>query len=132
MTDFDVIEQAHREFETKFKPDMTKAIDEGAKVVLAKEMKIDVEGFEFWVTTKILPKHIRLVTASKTNYDQDNFNYDAIVEPMAQFMEEVCIDKKLTKEFWINYNNDTGFLPDIVEYIVSNADKYKPQIRSFR
>ena len=132
MTDFDVIEQAHREFETKFKPDMTKANSEGAKVVLAKEMRIDVEGFEFWVTTKILPKHIRLVTASKTNYDKDNFDYDAIVEPMAQFMAEVCIDKNLNKEFWINYNNDTGFLPDIVEYIVSNTDQYKPQIKSFR
>lgn len=132
MTDFDVIEQAHREFETKFKPDMAKANSEGAKVVLAKEMRIDVEGFEFWVTTKILPKHIRLVTECKSNYDADSLNYDKIVEPLAQFMSEVCIDKSLTKEFWIDYNNDTGFLVDIVEHIISNTDQYKPQIKSFR
>lgn len=126
------IAAAHAEFMTKFKPEEERKINEAKEVVSAKEMTIDVEGFVFKITTKILPGHIRLLTEAKSNYDETNPDYDKMMDPFARFMASICIDKTLDEKFWINYDNETGFLPDIVEYIIQKVDHYKPSIKSFR
>ena len=126
------IAAAHAEFMTKFKPEEERKINEAKDILTAREMTIDVEGFSFKVTTKILPKHIRLLSEAKSNYDESNPDYDKMMDPFARFMASICLDPQLDEAFWITYDNETGFLPDIVEYIIQKVDRYKPTIKSFR
>lgn len=133
MTDSqDKIAAAHAEFEQVFRPQEEKRTNEAKEAISSKEMNIDVEGFQFRITTKILPKHIRLLSEAKSNFDESNPDYDKLMDPFVRFMASICTDKSLDESFWAKYDEDTGFLPDIVEYIVKSVDHYKPSIKSFR
>lgn len=135
MVSEEEIARAHREFQTKFKPAEDKKTADELEAVLSTDMKIKVgegdEAFEFYVTTLIPPKLMRLITSS-TNMDTENFDYDSFIEPFAEFMEGVCLDKSMDKKFWIDYDYNTGYLPDIVSYIASHSERASPKIESFR
>ena len=130
MVSEEEVARAHREFQTQFKPHENKTISDGRSLVMSKEMKVKVDGFEFMVSTKILPRHMRLLSAAKV--DADDFDYDETMIPFAEFLADICIDKNYTKEWWLQYNEENGYLPQIVQYILKDCEVQSPNIETFR
>ena len=124
------VARAHREFQMEFKPKENKSISDGRNLVMSKEMKVRVDDFEFFVSTKILPRHLRLLSSAKVN--EDSFDYDETIVPFAEFLADICINKEYDKEWWIRYNEDNGYLPQIVQYIVKDCEIQSPKIETFR
>lgn len=120
-------EEAHASFKD-FKKKEEGEINEGRLAVSEDVIGIDVDGFRFEVTSKLTPHQIRI----GADYD-DNSSYTEVIAVYAKFMASVCIDPRMkSQEFWIEFDEETGCLPDVVKFVISNAERQAPVIKKFR
>lgn len=120
-------EEAHASFKD-FKKAEEKEINEGRLAVSEDILGIDVDGFQFEVTSKLTPYQIRI----GADYDEGS-TYAEVMSVYAKFMASVCIDPRMkTQEFWIEFDEETGCLPDVVKFVISNAERQAPVIKKFR
>lgn len=119
--------EAHASFKD-FKKSEEREINEGKSAVISDTLGIDIDGFQFEVTSRINPAQIRLVAT--VNPDD---TYSVIIESYAKFMAAVAThpDMKNT-EFWVHFDNETGCLPDVVSFIIDNTERSSPVIKKFR
>lgn len=120
-------EEAHASFRD-FKKSEDRGINEGKSAVISDTLGIDIDGFQFEVTSRINPAQIRLVAT--VNPDD---TYPVIIESYAKFMAAVAIHPDMKNaEFWIHFDNETGCLPDVVSFIIDNTERSSPVIKKFR
>lgn len=121
-------EEAHASFKD-FKKKEDAEINEGKERVLSKTIKIDVEGFQFEVTGKLTPAQVRLAA----DIDDDIISYSELASAYAQFMASVSVHPAMQcEDFWIEYDKETAYLPDIVTYVLKHAERVAPVIKQFR
>lgn len=121
-------EQAHATFRD-FKQKEDSEIVAGKSVVISDTLGIEVDGFRFEVSAKITPAQVRLAG----DVPDDPQSYSEIARVYAKFMASVAVHPDMkTPEFWIDYDNETGYLPDIVNYVLSNTERLSPVIKKFR
>lgn len=107
-----------------------KLADSGRKIVLAKTMNVEVEGFTFECYNKVLPRHTRAITGIKA--DSEEFSYDETQKIFAGVLSDLAVNPDFDEEFWIGYDEATGNLIQLVMYIYEQAMTSKPEIKSFR
>ena len=108
----------------------SKLADSGRKIVLAKTMNVEVDGFSFECYNKVLPRHTRAITG--INADSDGFNYDETQKIFAGVLADISVNPDFDTTFWIGYDEETGNLIQLVMYIYEQAMTSKPEIKSFR
>lgn len=120
-------EEAHASFRD-FKKNENMTVNEGKSAILAETIGIDVDGFQFEVVSKLTPQQVRLAADI-----EDAKTYNDIVKVFSEFMANVSVHPSMkSSAFWIDYDNETGYLPDIVNYILDNAERQAPVIKKFR
>lgn len=120
-------EEAHASFKD-FQRKEEHEINEGRLAVSEDVLGIDIDGFRFEVTSKLTPHQIRM----GADYNSDN-TYTEIIEVYAKFMASVSIDSRMkTPEFWIEFDEETGYLPDVVKFVITNTERQAPVIKKFR
>lgn len=121
-------EEAHASFKD-FMRSENKEIAEGKLAVLEDTMHIDVDGFQFEVVSKLTPKQVRIAA----DISDDVKSYTEIANVFAKFMADVSVHPSMkTPSFWLEYDNETGYLPDVVNYILDNSERQSPAIKKFR
>lgn len=121
-------EEAHASFKD-FMRSENKEIAEGKLAVLEDTMHIDVDGFQFEVVSKLTPKQVRIAA----DISDDVKSYSEIANVFARFMADVSVHPSMKNQsFWLEYDNETGYLPDIVNYILDNSERQSPTIKKFR
>ena len=104
-------------------------IAEGKLAVLEDTMHIDVHGFQFEVVSKLTPKQVRIAA----DISDDVKSYTEIANVFARFMADISIHPSMKNEsFWLEYDYETGYLPDVVNYILDNSERQSPAIKKFR
>lgn len=120
-------EEAHASFKDFMKSENAD-VNAGKLAVLDDVIRIDVDGFQFEVTAKLTPRQVRLAADI-----EDAKSYSEIVNVFAKFMSQIAIHPDMKSEqFWVDYDNETGYLPDVVNYILDNAERQSPVIKKFR
>lgn len=121
-------EEAHASFKD-FMRSENKEIAEGKLAVLEDTMHIDVDGFQFEVVSKLTPKQVRIAA----DISDDVKSYSEIANVFARFMADISVHPSMKNpSFWLEYDNETGYLPDIVNYILDNSERQSPAIKKFR
>ena len=121
-------EEAHASFKD-FMRSENHEIAEGKLAVLEDTMHIDVDGFQFEVVSKLTPKQVRIAA----DISDDVKSYTEIANVFAKFMADVSVHPSMKNpSFWLEYDNETGYLPDIVNYILDNSQRQSPVIKKFR
>lgn len=121
-------EEAHASFKDFMKSE-NKEIAEGKLAVLEDTMHIDVDGFQFEVVSKLTPKQVRIAA----DISDDVKSYSEIANVFAKFMADVSVHPSMKNpSFWLEYDNETGYLPDVVNYILDNSERQSPAIKKFR
>ena len=121
-------EEAHASFKD-FMRSENHEIAEGKLAVLEDTMHIDVDGFQFEVVSKLTPKQVRIAA----DISDDVKSYSEIANVFARFMADISVHPSMKNEsFWLEYDNETGYLPDIVNYILDNSERQSPAIKKFR
>lgn len=121
-------EEAHASFKD-FMRSENKEIAEGKLAVLEDTMHIDVDGFQFEVVSKLTPKQVRIAA----DISDDVKSYTEIANVFARFMADVSVHPSMKNpSFWLEYDNETGYLPDVVNYILDNSERQSPAIKKFR
>lgn len=121
-------EEAHASFKD-FMRSENKEIAEGKLAVLEDTMHIDVDGFQFEVVSKLTPKQVRIAA----DISDDVKSYTEIANVFARFMADIAVHPSMKNtSFWLEYDNETGYLPDIVNYILDNSQRQSPVIKKFR
>lgn len=121
-------EEAHASFKD-FMRSENKEIAEGKLAVLEDTMHIDVDGFQFEVVSKLTPKQVRIAA----DIGDDVKTYSEIANVFARFMADISVHPSMKNtSFWLEYDNETGYLPDIVNYILDNSQRQSPVIKKFR
>lgn len=121
-------EEAHASFKD-FMRSENKEIAEGKLAVLEDTMHIDVDGFQFEVVSKLTPKQVRIAA----DIGDDVKTYSEIANVFARFMADIAVHPSMKNpSFWLEYDNETGYLPDIVNYILDNSERQSPAIKKFR
>lgn len=121
-------EEAHASFKD-FMRSENKEIVEGKLAVLEDTMRIDVDGFQFEVVSKLTPKQVRIAA----DISDDVKSYTEIANVFARFMADISVHPSMKNtSFWLEYDNETGYLPDIVNYILDNSQRQSPVIKKFR
>lgn len=121
-------EEAHASFKD-FMRSENKEIAEGKLAVLEDTMHIDVDGFQFEVVSKLTPKQVRMAA----DIGDDVTSYSEIANAFSKFMASVAVHPSMkSQSFWLEYDNETGYLPDIVNYILDNSERQAPVIKKFR
>lgn len=121
-------EEAHASFKD-FMRSENKEIAEGKLAVLEDTMHIDVDGFQFEVVSKLTPKQVRIAA----DISDDVKSYNEIANVFARFMADVSVHPSMKNpSFWLEYDNETGYLPDVVNYILDNSERQSPAIKKFR
>lgn len=108
----------------------SKVAEVGRKIVLAKTINVEVEGFTFECYNKVLPRHTRAITGIKA--DSEEFSYDETQKIFADVLSDLSVNPDFDTEFWIGYDEETGNLIQLVMYIYEQAMTSKPEIKSFR
>lgn len=120
-------EEAHASFKDFMKSE-NKDINEGKLAVLEDTIYIDVDGFQFEVSSRLTPRQVRLAADI-----DDAKSYTDIVKVFADFMATVAVHPSMKDpSFWIEYDDETGYLPDVVHYILDNSERQAPAIKKFR
>lgn len=121
-------EEAHASFKD-FMRSENKEIAEGKLAVLEDTMHIDVDGFQFEVVSKLTPKQVRIAA----DISDDVKSYSEIANVFARFMADIAVHPSMkAPSFWLEYDNETGYLPDVVNYILDNSERQSPAIKKFR
>lgn len=121
-------EEAHASFKD-FMRSENKEIAEGKLAVLEDTMHIDVDGFQFEVVSKLTPKQVRIAA----DISDDVKSYAEIANVFARFMADISVHPSMKNpSFWLEYDNETGYLPDVVNYILDNSERQSPAIKKFR
>lgn len=120
-------EEAHASFKDFMKNEEME-INAGKSAVIAESFGIEVDNFRFEVISRITPAQIRLIA----NVDE-NSSYNELIHYYAKFMAEVSVhpDMKSVK-FWEDFDYETGYLPDVVGFIINNTERVGPVIKKFR
>lgn len=120
--------EAHASFKD-FKRTENADINEGKSAVLSDTIGIDIDGFQFEVVSKLTPHQVRLAADIGENVT----SYIEIAKVFATFMASVSVHPAMkNQEFWLEYDNETGYLPDVVNYILENSERQAPVIKKFR
>lgn len=121
-------EEAHASFKDFMKTE-NRSVAEGKLAVLEDTMHIDVDGFQFEVVSKLTPKQVRIAA----DISDDVKSYSEIANVFAKFMADVSVHPSMKNpSFWLEYDNETGYLPDVVNYILDNSERQSPAIKKFR
>lgn len=121
-------EEAHASFKD-FMRSENKEVSEGKLAVLEDTMRIDIDGFQFEVVSKLTPKQVRLAA----DISDDVKSYSEIAKVFAKFMASVSVHPSMKdSSFWLEYDDETGYLPDVVNYILDNSERQSPVIKKFR
>lgn len=121
-------EEAHASFKDFMKTE-NRCVAEGKLAVLEDTMHIDVDGFQFEVVSKLTPKQVRIAA----DISDDVKSYSEIANVFAKFMADVSVHPSMKNpSFWLEYDNETGYLPDVVNYILDNSERQSPAIKKFR
>lgn len=121
-------EEAHASFKD-FMRSENKEVSEGKLAVLEDTMRIDIDGFQFEVVSKLTPKQVRLAA----DISDDVKSYSEIAKVFAKFMASVSVHLSMKDpSFWLEYDDETGYLPDVVNYILDNSERQSPVIKKFR
>ena len=121
-------EEAHASFKDFMKSE-NKEVSEGKLAVLEDTLHVDVDGFQFEVVSKLTPKQVRLAADIGDNVT----SYSEIANVFAKFMASVSVHPSMKNpSFWLEYDDETGYLPDIVSYILDNSERQAPVIKKFR
>lgn len=119
--------EAHASFKD-FKKSEDREINEGRTAVIADTLGIEVDDFRFEVSARVTPAQIRLI--ANVNIDD---SYSSIITHYAKFMADVAVHPDMkTPEFWVDFDNETGCLPDVVSFIIENTERASPVIKKFR
>lgn len=120
-------EEAHASFKD-FKKSENAEINAGRSAVIAETLGIEIDGFRFEVTSRITPAQIRLIARI-----DENSSYNELIECYAMFMAEVSVHPDMkNQKFWEDFDYETGYLPDVVGFIISNTERVSPAIKKFR
>ena len=121
-------EDAHASFKD-FMRSENKDIAEGKLAVLEDTIHIDIDGFQFEVVSKLTPKQVRLAA----DIGDDVSSYSEIAKVFSKFMASVAVHPSMKDpSFWLEYDNETGYLPDVVNFILDNSERQSPIIKKFR
>ena len=121
-------EDAHASFKD-FMRSENKDIAEGKLAVLEDTIHIDIDGFQFEVVSKLTPKQVRLAA----DIGDDVSSYSEIAKVFSKFMASVAVHPSMKdSSFWLEYDDETGYLPDIVSFILDNSERQSPVIKKFR
>ena len=121
-------EEAHASFKDFMKTE-NKEVAEGKLAVLEETIHIDLDGFQFEVASKLTPKQVRLAA----DIDDDVSSYSEIADVFSKFMASVSVHPSMKNpSFWLEYDDETGYLPDIVNFILKNSERQSPAIKKFR
>lgn len=121
-------EEAHASFKDFMKSE-SKELNEAKSILMSDTIGIEIDGFQFEVISKLTPAQVRLAA----DIGDDIKSYSDISNAFSKFMAAVSVHEAMrNQEFWLEYDNETGYLPDIVNYILENVERQAPLIKKFR
>lgn len=86
------------------------------------------ERFRAEFRLNLLPKHERLLM----EYSHEGRTLDEYYDAMAEVIAYMSVNPDHDKEFWLTFNEETGYLKALLSYLVGKSGEAKPNIRSFR
>ena len=121
--------QMERSFQTNIR---SKEEDERLSAmerIFSNKIVITTDLITFDVKGRLLPRQRRLLLKYK-EFSSDN--YDDLQDMMSTILEELAIDSKFTKQFWIDLDEETGYLPTIFAHTMKQINDAEEQGITFR